>query len=158
MAEIEARMLELAKEALAEQERHVADMRNRGATLLAAGGVVAGLLGNELVDRGHPDGWMEWLCPVVGLGGAVVLVASVVGLFALRPLAFSMDARATYAQCFNAGITAQPLVDLEIADRLARARDENEDAVDQLRAALHRALAALVMLTTALGAGAALAS
>jgi hypothetical protein len=69
-----------------------------------------------------------------------------------------MDARATYAQCFNAGITAQPLVDLEIADRLARARDENEDAVDQLRAALHRALAALVMLTTALGAGAALAS
>jgi hypothetical protein len=158
MAAIEERMLELAKEALAEQERHVADMRTRGATVLAAGGVVGGLVGKEIFSGGHPDGGLEWLCAAIGVGAAVVLVASVIALFVLRRLAFSMDARATYAWLFNNGITAQPLVDLEIADRLAQTREENDDAAQTLRRSLHRALGALVVLTAALATGAALAS
>jgi hypothetical protein len=80
MADIEARMLELAKEALAEQERHVADMRTRGAAIMAS------------------------------------------------------------------------------ADRLTQTREQNEDAVGDLRAWLHRAIASLVVLATALATGAALAS
>jgi hypothetical protein len=69
-----------------------------------------------------------------------------------------MDARGTYAWFFNSGITAQPLVDLEIADRLAQTREENDDAVHDLRRSLDRALGALVVLAAALSTGAALAS
>jgi hypothetical protein len=69
-----------------------------------------------------------------------------------------MDARATYAWFFNNGITAQPLVDLEIADRLAQTRDENDGAVQGLRRSLHCALGSLVVMAGTLATGAALAS
>jgi hypothetical protein len=137
---------------------HTRQPSGRRATVLAAGSVVGGLLGKEVFSRGHPDGWLEWLCAAIGAGAAVVLVASVIALFVLRRLAFSMDARATYAWRFNNGITVQPLVDLEIADRLAQAREENDAAADALRQSLHRALGSLVVLTAALATGAALAS
>jgi hypothetical protein len=158
MAEIAERMLELAKEALAEQERQVADMRTRGAAVLAAGGVIGGLVGKEVFENDHPDGWLEWLCATAGIGAAVVLVASVIALFMLRRLAFSIDARAAYAWFFNNAITTQPLVDLEIADRLAHTRETNRQAVERLRSSLHRALCALVVMAIALASGAALAS
>jgi hypothetical protein len=158
MAEIAERMLELAKEALAEQERQVADMRTRGAAVLASGGVIGGLVGKEVFRGGHPDGWLEWLCATAGIGATVVLVASVIALVSLRRLAFSIDARAAYAWFFNNAITGQPLVDLEIADRLAHTRETNRQAVERLRRSLHRSLAALVVMAAALASGAALAS
>jgi hypothetical protein len=158
MPEIAERMLELAKEALAEQERQVADMRTRSAALLASGGVIGGLIGKAVFSGGHPDGWLEWLCATVGVSAAVVLVASVIALFVLRRLAFSIEARAAYAWFFNHAITTQPLVDLEIADRLAQTREKNHQAVERLRQWLHRALGALVVMAAALATGAALAS
>ncbi len=44
MASFEERIYELGAEALGEQERQVAEVRGRGATLLAAGAVIASLL------------------------------------------------------------------------------------------------------------------
>jgi hypothetical protein len=44
MATIEERTYELGSGALADQERQVAEVRGRGATLLAAGTVIASLL------------------------------------------------------------------------------------------------------------------
>lgn len=158
MPDIGERTLELAKDALAEQERHVADMRTRGAPVLAAGGLVAGLLGKEAFAGSHPDSALEWASVVVALAAAAGLVGCAVGLFTLRRLAFSMNARATYAWLFSTGITTQPLVDLELADRLVETHEENDEVVKKLRRMLYGALACFVLLIAAFGVAAALAS
>ncbi len=156
--ELGERALELAKDALAEQERQVADLRTRGTTLLAVGGVVAGLLGKETFADGHPDGRLEWITAGAGLVGVVGLIASVLGLLRLRDLAFSMDARAAYTWFFTNGITDQPLVDLELADRFVQTRLNNEAALASLRKHLQRALLGLAASVAGLAAAAALAS
>jgi hypothetical protein len=44
---------QLGSEALAEQERQVAEVRGRGSTLLAAGAVIASLLAKPVFQGGH---------------------------------------------------------------------------------------------------------
>jgi hypothetical protein len=158
MPEIAERMLELAKEALAEQERQVADMRTRTATVLGAGGVIGGLLGPEAFAGPHPvTGW-DWTALVVGLGGEGGLVGFNLLVFSLRSLAFSMNATATYTWLYNNGLTAQPVVDLELADRLVTTRGENDEAVTAMRWWFRGALGSLVVMTAALAVAATLAS
>ena len=158
MPEIAERMLELARDALAEQERHVAELRTRGAAVLGAGGVIGGLLGKEVFAGVHPNGWLEWSCAVLGIAAAITLIGCTVALFSLRTLAFSMDARKTYAWLFNHQVISQPLVDLELADRLVATREENANAVETLRRSLLGAIAALVVLSAGFAVAAALAS
>lgn len=158
MPDISERILEVAKDALSEQERQVSEMRTRGAAVLAAGGVVGGLLGKEAFVGGHPTGAAEWISTGIGLAAAVGLLISAVGLFVLRRLAFSVDAIATYTQLFAAGITTQPRVDLELADLLARTRAENERPLGSLRICLDVSLGCLTLLSAALATAAALAS
>jgi hypothetical protein len=61
--------------ALAEQERQVAEVRGRGATLLAAGAVIASLLAKPVFDGEHPHGFAEISATAIGLlGSAGILV------------------------------------------------------------------------------------
>jgi hypothetical protein len=57
VASFEERICELGSEALAEQERQVAEVRGCGATLLAAGAVIASLLAKPVFDGDHPLGF-----------------------------------------------------------------------------------------------------
>ena len=159
MPDIGERILEMAKDALAEQERQVGELRTRGAAVLAASGVIGGLLGKEVfVGARHPTGNAEWISVIIALAAAVTLLVSTVGLFFLRRLAFSVDAIATYRQLFAAGMTTQPLVDLELADLLARTRTENEQPLGSLRTCLDVSLGSLILMSASLATAAALAS
>ncbi|MCW2982764.1 MAG: hypothetical protein JWR63_334 [Conexibacter sp.] len=158
MPEIAERMLELAKEALAEQERQVADMRTRAATILGAGGVIGGLLGPQAFAGPHPTTGWDWLTLITGLVAAAALLVCALLVFTLRSLAFSMNATATYTWLYNNGLTVQPYVDLELADRLVTTRDVNNEAVTPMRWWFRGALGSLVVMTAALATAAALAS
>lgn len=158
MPDIGERAFELAKDASSEQERHVSDLRTRGVGLLGAGGVVAGLLGESLFRASHPDGGIEWLFLGLASLSAVVLIVATVALLAPRRLAFSVDARAAYEEVFVAGLTEQPLLDLQLAETLVTYRAQNEDAVATLRTAFRCCLGGFVALTSFLAAGAALTS
>jgi hypothetical protein len=50
-------MFQLGTEELAEQERHVAELRSRPPALLAVGAVVASLLAKAVFSGPHPRGW-----------------------------------------------------------------------------------------------------
>lgn len=56
VASFEERIYQLGLEALAKQERQVAEARSRGSTLLAAGAVIASLLAKGVFHGVHPDG------------------------------------------------------------------------------------------------------
>jgi hypothetical protein len=105
MSDIAERMLELAKEALAEQERQVADIRTRAATVLAAAGVIGGLLGKEAFAGTHPNNGWDWLALGIGLAASAGVLVSILAVFSLRSLAFSMNAGATHRWLYNNGIT-----------------------------------------------------
>jgi hypothetical protein len=80
VASFEERMYELGSEALAEQERQVAELRGRGATLLAAGAVIASLLAKPVFDGEHPHGFAEIAATAIGLLGSTgILVSGLVG-------------------------------------------------------------------------------
>lgn len=53
MADFHERIYVLGTETLAEQERQVAELRGRGATLLAAGAVIASLLAKAIFAGNH---------------------------------------------------------------------------------------------------------
>ncbi len=59
MASFEERIYELGVAALSDQERQVAEVRGRGATLLAAGAVIASLLAKPVFHGDHPNGQTE---------------------------------------------------------------------------------------------------
>lgn len=159
MAGFEERIYQLGSEALAEQERQVAEVRGRGSTLLAAGAVIASLLAKPVFHSGHPNDALETLATVVGLLGAGGLLLLVVVLL-LRPyeLGFSVNAPATYRALWDKGILEQPMVDLALADAFEEQREANTKAVRRLVQFLAVALAALVVETAGLAAAAALAS
>ncbi|HEY7829697.1 MAG TPA: hypothetical protein VIC06_03940 [Solirubrobacteraceae bacterium] len=158
MASFEERIYQLGSEALAEQERQVAEVRSRGSTLLAAGAVIASLLANPVFHGGHPSSVAETLATVVGLLGAGSLLVFVVLLLRPYELAFSVNAPATYRALWEKEILEQPMVDLALADAFEEQREENTKAVRRLMWFLGLALAALVVETTGLAAAAALAS
>lgn len=96
MATFEERIYELGSEALAEQERQVAEIRSRGSTLLAGAAVVVSLLAHPVFDDGHPHGFGEWAATVAGLVGAGGVLIFVVQLLRPYELGFSVNAGATY--------------------------------------------------------------
>ena len=109
MASFEQRIYELGIGALAEQERQVAEIRTRGATLLAAGAVIASLLAGPVCDGDHPDGLAEVIAATLGVVGAGGLLTFVVLLLSPRELGFSVKADATYRALWDQEILQQPL-------------------------------------------------
>jgi hypothetical protein len=158
MASFEERIYQLGLEALAEQERQVAEVRSRGSTLLAAGAVIASLLAKAVFHDGHPYGALETLATIAGLLGAGGLLLVVVLLLQPYELGFSVNAPATYRALWEKGILEQPMVDLALADAFEEQRDANSKAVRRLSWLLAVALGALVLETAGLAAAAALAS
>jgi len=151
-------MFELAKDALAEQERQLSEMRTRSTAIVGLGGVIGGLLGKEVFTGSHPSGTFEWVATVVGLVAATALLISAMRMFALRHVGFSLDAEATYAWLYGQGITAQPTVDLELVERFSRTRADNQRIIRKLEWWFASALAALVFMTAGLATAAALTS
>jgi hypothetical protein len=158
MASFEERIYQLGSEALAEQERQVAEVRGRGSTLLAAGAVIASLLAKPVFHSGHPTGALETLATIVGLLGAGSLLVVVVLLLRPYELGFSVNAPATYRALWDKGILEQPMVDLAPADAFEEQKETNKKAVRRLVWFLAVALSALVVETAGLAAAAALAS
>lgn len=158
MASFEERIYQLGLEALAEQERQVAEVRSRGSTLLAAGAVIASLLAKTVFHGGHPDGALQTLTAAAGLFGAGGLLLVVVLLLRPYELGFSVNAPGTYRALWEQGILEQPMVDLALAEAFEEQRETNLKAVRRLSWLLALALGALVLETAGLAAAAALAS
>lgn len=158
MADFEERIYELGTEALAEQERQVAEVRGRGATLLAAGAIIASLLAKPVFAGDHPNGTAEVVASSVGVAAAGALLIFVVLLLIPRELGFSVNARATYQALWDQQILQQPMVDLALAEAFDERRDQNAGVVAQLVSFLGWALAALTLETAGLATAAALAS
>jgi hypothetical protein len=158
VASFEERIYQLGLEALAEQERQVAEVRSRGSTLLAAGAVIASLLAKPVFHGGHPDGASQTLVATGGLIGAGGLLLVVVLLLRPYELGFSVNAPSTYRALWEQGILEQPMVDLALADAFEEQRETNSKAVRRLSWLLALALGALVLETAGLAAAAALAS
>jgi hypothetical protein len=125
MADFEERIYELGTEALAEQERQVAELRGRGTTLLAAGAVIASLLAKAVFAGHHPTGTAEIVASSVGVTAAGALLIFVVLLLIPRELGFSVNARATYQALWDQQILEQPMVDLALAEAFDERRDQN---------------------------------
>jgi hypothetical protein len=158
VASFEERIYELGSEALAEQERQVAEVRGRGATLLAAGAVIASLLAKPVFDGDHPLGFAEIAATAIGLigsGGVLVFV-----ILLLRPyeLGFSVKAGATYRALWEQGILEQPMVDIALAEAFEERRNGNAVVVRRLVSFLALTLVAVVLETAGLATAAALAS
>lgn len=158
MPNFEERIYELGTEALAEQERQVAEVRSRGATLLAAGAVIGSLLAKPVFSGDHPDGTAETLAAVLGVFAAGALLIFVVLLLIPREMGYSVNARATYQALWDQQILQQPMVDLALADAFDERREQNSGVVSQLVSFLAWALAALTLETVGLATAAALAS
>lgn len=158
MPGFEERIYELGLGALAEQERHVSEIRSRAPTLLAAGGVIASLLAGAVLDGSHPDGAPEVCAAVAGLFGTLGVLLFVVLLLRPYELGFSVKAGATYRALWDKGLLEQPMVDIALSEAFEQRRDENAEVVKRLVRFLGLALASLVLETAGLGAAAALAS
>ncbi len=158
VASFEERIYELGAEALAEQERQVAELRGRGATLLAATAVIASLLARPVSQGDHPDGIAEVAAATVGLLGAGGVLLFAVLLLRPYELGFSVRPGATYRALWEQGIVAQPMVDLALAEAFEERRNGNGRVVQRLVWFLALALASLVLETAGLATAAALAS
>lgn len=159
MAEAHERIYELGRDALAEQERSVADLRSRVAPLLAGAAVLGTLLARPAVAGTHPDGAGEWICLLGGIGAGGVALICCVGLFGLYRLVFSVDALAQFDLLQQDGLLEDEVRrDLAIAFQMAEFRRTNDHRVRRLRLLLLGALSAFVTEAVLLGAAAALAS
>lgn len=132
VASFEERIYQLGLEALAEQERQVAEVRSRGSTLLAAGTVIASLLAKAVFHDGHPDGALQTVAAAVGLLGAGGLLLVVVLLLRPYELGFSVNAPGTYHALWEQGILEQPMVDLALTEAFEEQRETNLRAVRRL--------------------------
>ncbi|HMJ02813.1 MAG TPA: hypothetical protein VK506_07720 [Conexibacter sp.] len=117
-------MFELANDALAEQERQVSEMRTRSTAVVGIGGVIGGLLGQQVFAGSHPAGAVEWAAASVGLIAAAALLAFAMRIVGLHRLGFSLDAEASYAWLYEHGVVSQPYVDLELTERLSETRED----------------------------------
>ena len=116
MASFEERIYELGSDALSEQERQVAEVRGRGPTLLAGGGVIASLLAEPVFNGAHPDGFSEIAATAIGLLGSSAVLLFVVLLLRPDELGFSVKAGATYRALWDQDILEQPMLDIALAE------------------------------------------
>ena len=158
VASFEERIYELGSDALAEQERQVAEVRGRGATLLAAGAVIASLLAKPVFDGEHPHGFAEIAATAIGLLGATGILAFVVLLLRPYELGFSVKAGVTYQALWEQGILEQPMVDIALAEAFEERRNANAEVVRRLVLFLTLTLASVVLETAGRATAAALAS
>jgi hypothetical protein len=158
MASFEERIFQLGSEALAEQERHVAEVRGRASTLLAAAAVIASLLAKPVFHAGHPHGVLEVVAAVIGLAAAASVLVFVVLLLQPYEVGFSVKPGATYRALWEEGLLEQPAVDIALAEALEERRDLNSRVVRRLGTFLVGALASVVVETAGLASAAALAS
>lgn len=158
VASFEERIYELGSEALSEQERHVAEIRGRGSTLLAAGAVIASLLAKPAFYSDHPHDSLEVAATVVGLVGAGAVLLFVVLLLRPYELGFSVKPGATYRALWEKEILDQPMVDIALAEAFEERRTGNAQVVERLVLFLALALTSLVLETVGLATAAALAS
>lgn len=158
MATVEERIYELGSGTLADKERQVAEIRGRGATLLAAGAVIASLLARPAFHGGHPHGATEVVLAAIGLlgcGGVLVFV-----LLLLRPyqMGFSVRAGVIYRRLRDQDSLEQPMVDFVLAEAFEERRADNAEIVMRLGWFLALALTSLLLETVGLAAAAALGS
>jgi hypothetical protein len=158
VASFEERIYELGSEALAERERQVAEVRGRGATLLAAGAVIASLLAKPVFDGDHPHGFAEIAATAVGVLGSSGVLVFVVLLLRPYELGFSVKAGETYRALWEEGILEQPMVDIALAEAFDERRNGNAVVVRRLVSFLAVTLVAVVVETAGLATAAALAS
>jgi len=158
MASIEERIYELGIGALAEQEQQVAEIRGRGAAILAAGAVIASLLTGSVFQHGHPSGGLQISATAIGLLGSGGVLLFVVVLLRPRALGFSVKAGATYRSLWEQDIVEQPMVDLALAEAFEERREENIPAVKHIVLFLSLALVSLVLETAGFAIAAALGS
>jgi hypothetical protein len=158
MTGFEERIYELGVAALADQERQVAEVRSRGATLLAAGVLIASLLAKPVFHHGHPSGAGKVTATVVGLVGMAGVLLFVVLLLRPYQLGFSVRAGTTYGALWDQGIVEQPMVDLALADAFEERRNQNAKVVERLVLFLALTLASLLLEAAGLAVAAALSS
>jgi hypothetical protein len=157
MASVEERMYQLGAEALAEQERSVAQLRSRPPAMLAAGAVVPSLLAHAVFAGPHPRGWELVFVGLGILGGIVLLVATLLMMLPYE-MGFSLDVSFTYRWLFSEGVLEQPGVDYVLADALHDRRLANQAVVDKLTRYLTAAVVALAVEAAGFAIAAALAS
>jgi hypothetical protein len=158
VATFEEWIYSLGVDALAEQERQVAEVRGRASVLLAAAAVVPSLLAKSVFGGNHPHGALQSLAAYIGVvGGLSVLLFAVL---LLRPyeLGFSMKAGETYRELWREGILEQPAIDIALAEALDERRRENAETVKRPVLWLALALGSLVAETAGLVLAAALTS
>lgn len=149
---------ELAVRALEEQERHVADLRSRTGTLVAAAAVAATLLADEVFAGAHPAGTAEWLSTGLGLAGLVAAFVASVFLLRSHDLVFSVDAAVLLREAEDAGaLDDDDEVAVALTFELSQIRAQNSPTVVRLDMAFAAALTGLVLEVVGLGLGAALA-
>lgn len=158
VASFEERIYQLGSEALSEQERQVAEVRGRGPTLLAGGGVIASLLAEPVFNGAHPDGFSEIAATAIGLLGSSAVLLFVVLLLRPDELGFSVKAGATYRALWDQDILEQPMLDIALAEAFEERREHNAKVVRRLVMFLALALLGLVLETAGLATAAALAS
>jgi hypothetical protein len=158
MASFEERIYELGAEALAEQERQVAEIRGRSSALLAAAAVVPSLLARGVFHGRHPVGFAQVGATTLGLIGAAGVLISAVLLLRPYELGFSVKGGATYRELWDRNMLEQPMVDIALAEAFEERRRQNAGTVVLLVRFLAVALASLVLETAGLAVAAALAS
>jgi hypothetical protein len=154
----EERIYSLGVDALAEQERQVAEVRGRASILLAAGAVVPSLLAKSVFHGNHPQGLSQIVAAYAGVAGAAGVLIFAVLLLRPYELGFSMKAGETYRELWKQDVLEQPVIDLALADALDERREENAKTVKRLVLWLALALGSLVLETLGLALAAALTS
>lgn len=150
MASFEERIYELGAHSLAEQERRVAELRGRGATLLAAGAVIASLAASGALTHPSQGGPWERIAVFAGILGAAGLFLSTALLLWPRVVGFSLDAPAAHRSLWAAGVVEQPIVDLALTKAYEQRWQDNERVARRLDLLLRAALTALLVQTSGL--------
>lgn len=143
---------DLAVRALEEQERHVADLRSRTGTLVAAAAVAATLLADAVFAGPHPAGAAEWLPTGVGLAGLVTAFAASVFLLRSHDMAFSVDAAVLLQEAEDVGAVDDiDEVFMALTYELSDINAQNRRTVVRLDRAFAVALTGLVFEVLGLG-------
>jgi hypothetical protein len=156
MASLEERIYELGAEALAEQERLVAETRARGATIVAVAILIASLLAGPALRRGQTAGTVYTAAMVVGLTGCAGVLICVALLLRPRDLGFNVKPVATYRSLWEREITDPSSANIVLTESLEERQESNRPIVERLALLLSSALASLLLEATGLALAAAI--